>query len=165
MLFRSDFGAQTRAYRKGANVDDRPTAPPRMTQDDIDTFLADTVGPLYEEEPTVSDPTTQADWYKGLLPNWQACGPWVPDDDLTDEGRRTKAAFIEMLSSDSRYAPGPDAERLRALAGELVAALKALAWRHGWIPQGGPCVCNEHLAAHKALAAAAAILTPKEEPQ
>lgn len=35
-------------------------------------------------------------------------------------------------------------DRLRERVKELEAALKALAHRHGWEPELGPCVCDEH---------------------
>lgn len=56
------------------------------------------------------------EWAKEMAAHWQACGPWVPDEDLTERGRAIKAAFMEMLASDSRYT-SPDTIR-EAVAGE-----------------------------------------------
>lgn len=34
---------------------------------------------------------------------WQACGPWVPEDSLSEEGKAIRAAFVELFS-DGRFA-------------------------------------------------------------
>lgn len=78
-------------------------------------------------------------------------GKRLPSPDLNQD-----PAFAAFVLSQL------EAERdtLRRVAGELYAALKSLAFRHGWIPQGGPCVCDEHAQANAVLASAALILNP-----
>lgn len=35
-----------------------------------------------------------------LRAEWEACGPWVPDDSLTPDGLETKRAFQKLLADD-----------------------------------------------------------------
>ena len=86
-------------------------------------------------------------------------------DDLRAENERLR----KILESNADalvigYEATKERDLLRTVAEQLREALRALSWRHGWIPQGGPCVCKEHRAAEAALAAAAPLLEPKETP-
>lgn len=51
------------------------------------------------------DPSAE-DFCACLRAQWEACGPWVPDEDLTDDGRAVKAAFADLLA-DARLRATP----------------------------------------------------------
>lgn len=74
--------------------------------------------------------------------------------------RFVPGATIErrMQAKDDRMNREMAARRAAAdqahVVADLLAALKALVDRHGWVPGLGECVCVEHQAAHAAIAKA-----------
>ena len=43
------------------------------------------------------------EFIRALVAYWEACGPWVPDENLTDDGKKIKLAFLSH-ANDPRLA-------------------------------------------------------------
>lgn len=53
---------------------------------------------------------------------WEACGPWVPESGLTDDGRLVRAVFLKLMT-DGRLRDCPTTD--------IGAIVETYAQRHG----------------------------------